>query len=41
MIFRLTESGIYGRHELYASDEQLPVPLLGELVVELYDLFAE
>ena len=41
MVFRRTESGIYGRHELYAADKQLPVPLLGELVVELRDVFAE
>ena len=41
MVFRLTDMGIFGRHDLFAADEQLPVALLGDLVLDLRELFAE
>ncbi len=41
MLFRLREDGKFGSHELYAATEQLPVPILGELIVELRDIFAD
>jgi len=41
MVFRLTENGTFGRHELYADDEQLPTPLLGDIIVELNEVFAD
>jgi Uma2 family endonuclease len=41
MVFRLTDEGTFGRHELFAVDEQLPVALLGDLVLDLREIFAE
>ncbi len=40
MVFRLTGEGTFGRHELYAADEQLPATLLGDLIIELGEVFA-
>jgi Uma2 family endonuclease len=41
MVFRLTDEGTFGRHELFAVDEQLPVALLGDLILDLREIFAE
>lgn len=41
MIFRLDDSGRYGAPDRYAEDDQVPVPMLGELVVDLKEVFAE
>jgi hypothetical protein len=32
---------MYGKPERYAGDDKVPVPLLGELVIVLAEVFAE
>jgi Uma2 family endonuclease len=40
-VYHLNESGFYGIPDRYASDDKVPVPLLGELVIDLIDVFAD
>jgi len=41
MVFRLNDHGEYGRADMYASDDKVSVPLLGELIIDLKDVFLE
>jgi Uma2 family endonuclease len=41
LVYKLGEEGKYGAPERYAGDDRVAVPLLGELVVDLKDIFAE
>lgn len=40
LVFKLDELGKYGAPERYAVDDKVPVPLLGELVIDLAEVFA-
>lgn len=41
LVYKLEEDGIYGKPDRYAEDDKVPVPLLGELVIDLGEVFAE
>ncbi len=41
LIFKLGEDQSYGKPERYALDNKVAVPLLGELVIDLAEIFAE
>lgn len=41
LVFKLEDDHTYGKPERYADDHKIAVPLLGELVVDLADVFAE
>jgi Uma2 family endonuclease len=41
MVFKLRQDGYYGVPELYAGDDKVTVPLLGELYVDLGAVFME
>ena len=41
MVFKLLDSGLYGRADMYAAGDHVPVPLLGELEIDLAKVFAE
>lgn len=41
MVFKLQPDGCYGAPDRYAGDDQVPVPLLGDLVIELAEVFVE
>ena len=41
MVFKRGENGTYGKLERYAKDGNVPVPLLGDLVINLVGVFAE
>jgi Uma2 family endonuclease len=41
MVFKIEEDGMYGKPERYAGDDTVPVPLFGDLVVDLKGVFAE
>lgn len=41
MVFKLQPDGCYGAPDRYAGDDQVSVPLLGDLVIELAEVFAE
>ncbi len=41
MVFKLLETGLYGAPDRYADDGKISVPLLGDLVIDLKELFAE
>lgn len=41
MVFRRNELGEYGRADMYASDDKVSVPLLGELIIDLKDVFLD
>ena len=40
MVFKLNEAGEYGRPEMYGSRDMVAVPLLGDLMVDLVEVFA-
>lgn len=40
MVFKLDDAGHYGRPDVYGSRDRVEVPLLGELVIDLADIFA-
>ncbi len=40
MVFKLNAAGEYGRPEMYGSRDKVSVPLLGDLVVDLAEVFA-
>jgi Uma2 family endonuclease len=39
LVFKIEENGMYGRPDRYAGDDKVPVPLLGDLVIDLADVF--
>ena len=41
MVFKIGEDCIYGKLERYAGDDEICVPLFGDLVVDLKSVFAE
>jgi Uma2 family endonuclease len=41
MVFRQNDQGEYGRADMYASNDKVSVPLLGELIIDLKDVFLE
>lgn len=41
MVFHQNERGEYGRADMYACDDKISVPLLGELIINLKDIFLE
>ena len=41
MVFKLQENGRYGVPDRYAESGTVPVPLLGDLVIDLAELFVE
>jgi len=41
LVYKLCETGKYGVADRYAGDDKVPVPLLGELVIDLSDVFAD
>ncbi len=40
MVFKLQETGLYGVPDRYADDGKVAVPLLGDLIVDLKEVFA-
>jgi len=40
MVFQLDNQGEYGRASMYAADDKFGVPLLGDLVIDLGEVFA-
>jgi len=41
LVYRLDESGKFSSHDRYTTDDKVPVALLGDLVVNLAEVFAE
>lgn len=41
LVYKRGVDGLYGAADRYAGDDQVPVPLLGELVIDLAELFGE
>lgn len=41
LVFKLREDGLYGAADRYAGDDKVSVSLLGELVIDLVEVFAE
>lgn len=41
LVYRLSDDGLYGSADRYATNDLVPVPLLGNLVIDLGDVFAE
>jgi Uma2 family endonuclease len=41
MVFKRGEDETFGKPERYAKDDKIPVPLLGDLVIDLAEVFAE
>jgi Uma2 family endonuclease len=41
LVYKRGADGLYGADDQYAGDDQVPVPLLGDLVIDLAELFAE
>ncbi len=41
MIFKLQDNGCYGAPERYGDEGKVAVPLLGDLVIDLYEVFTE
>ncbi len=41
MVFKLQETGLYGVPDRYADDGKVAVPMLGNLVIDLKEVFAE
>jgi Uma2 family endonuclease len=40
MVFQLDNQGEYGRAKMYAADDKIDVPLLGDLVIDLAEVFS-
>lgn len=40
LVYKIEEDRMYGKPDRYAGDDKVPVPLLGELVIDLADVFA-
>ena len=41
LVYKRGADGLYGPAERYAGDDKVPVPLLGDLVIDLAEVFAE
>lgn len=41
LVYKRGADGLYGAADRYAGDDQVPVPLLGDLVVDLAEVFGE
>lgn len=41
LVFKKEEDGLFGKPDRYAGDDKVPVPLLGELMIDLGEVFAE
>jgi Uma2 family endonuclease len=41
MVFKIDGDGLYGKPERYGGDDKVSVPLLGDLVIDLKDIFAQ
>jgi Uma2 family endonuclease len=41
LVFKLGEDGMYGRAAMYTASDVVPVPLLGDLTIDLNEVFAE
>jgi Uma2 family endonuclease len=41
LVYKMEDDNTYGKPERYAGDDRVPVPLLGELIVDLAEVFAE
>ena len=41
LVYKINGAGCYGAADRYAGDDKVPVPLLGDLVVDLAELFVE
>ena len=41
LVYKRGADGLYGAADRYAGDDQVPVPLLGDLVVDLAEVFEE
>lgn len=41
LVYKRGADGLYGAADRYAGDDQVPVPLLGDLVIELAEVFAK
>jgi Uma2 family endonuclease len=41
LVYKRSENGIFGAADRYAGDDHVPVPLLGDLVVDLAEVFSE
>jgi len=41
MVFKLGQDGIYGRADMYVAADFIAVPLLGDLIIDLKEVFAE
>ena len=41
MVFTLNGAGEYGRPDMYGPLDKIGVPLLGDLIIDLADVFAE
>jgi hypothetical protein len=41
LVYKPGEDGKYGAAGRYAGDDEVPVPLLGDLVIELAEVFVE
>lgn len=41
LVYKIENDGLYGKPDRYACDDKVPVPLLGDLEVDLVEVFAE
>ena len=41
LLYKLDADGLYGKHERYVGNDKVPVPLLGDLVIDFGKVFAE
>lgn len=41
LVYKREVDGMYGRPDRYAGDDKVPVPLLGDLLIDLGEVFAE
>ena len=41
LVYKRSENGKYGSADRYAGDGMVPVPLLGDLVIDLAEVFGE
>ena len=41
LVYRLSADGLYGAADRFATCDKVPVPLLGDLVIDLAEVFAE
>jgi len=41
LVYKRGADGLYGAADRYAGDDKVPVPLLGDLVIDLAEVFGE